>query len=162
VGSYGQQVASHLPSGRLRKSTTVFAKLTTHGIVYDCLSGQMCVHHLHLPTAQVSLSALALKEPGQLRAGHNYPRGGSQGHRPRASASAKLARSHPCQQTACFLPCTCPPDFALPFRQTSNSSVASGHSTHHFSGCDHLFQNNVCDTPVTCPSTCLASLQPRG
>jgi hypothetical protein len=54
-----------------------------------------------------------LKEPGPWRDGRNYPRGGPQGRRPRASASAKLARSHLCQQAACFLPCTRPPDFAL-------------------------------------------------
>jgi hypothetical protein len=73
----------------------------------------MCVHHLHLPTALASRSALALKEPGQWRVGHNYPRGGSQGRRPRAFVSAKLARSHPCQQAACFLPCSRPPDFVV-------------------------------------------------
>jgi hypothetical protein len=90
----------------------------------------MCVHRLHPPTAHASHSALALKEPGPWRAGPNYSRGGPQGSRPRASASVKLARSHPCQQLACFLPCTRPPDFALPFRQTSRHSAASGHRTH--------------------------------
>jgi hypothetical protein len=73
----------------------------------------MCVQRLHLLTAPASRSALALKEPGPWRVGHNYPRGGSQGRRPRASASAKLARSHPCQQAACFLPCSRPPDFVV-------------------------------------------------
>ena len=86
---------------------------------------QMCVQRLHQPTAPASRSALALKEPGPWRAGRHYPRGGPQGHRPRASASANLARSHPCQQVACFLPCTRPPDSALPFRPTSRRSAAS-------------------------------------
>jgi hypothetical protein len=71
------------------------------------------VQGLHLPTAPASRSALALKEPGPWRVGRNHPRGGSQGRRPRASASAKLARSHPCQQSACFLPCSRPPDFVV-------------------------------------------------
>jgi hypothetical protein len=40
---------------------------------------QMCVHRLHLPTAPVSCSALALKEPGPRPAGRNYPRRGLYG-----------------------------------------------------------------------------------
>jgi hypothetical protein len=90
----------------------------------------MCVHRLHPPTAPVSRSALALKEPGQCRAGRNHPRGGPQGSLPRTAASAKLIRSHQCQQEACFLPCTRPPDSSLPFRPTCRRSAASGHHTH--------------------------------
>jgi hypothetical protein len=89
----------------------------------------MCVHRLHPPTAPASCSTLALKKPGPCRAGHNHPRGGPQGSQPRTSASAKLEPSHPCQQAACFLPCTRPPDVALSFRQTSRRSAASGHRT---------------------------------
>jgi hypothetical protein len=74
-------------------------------------------------------SALALKDSAcWLRAGRTFSPGASHSRRPRASASAALARPHPCQQSACFLPCARPPDCVPPSRP--KRSAASGNRTH--------------------------------
>ena len=74
---------------------------------------QMGVHRLHLPMAPGILSALVLAglALGMYVHSNFRSRGAITARQPRVPASVILARLHPSQQAASFLPCTRPPDF---------------------------------------------------
>jgi hypothetical protein len=74
---------------------------------------QMGVPRLHLPMAPGICSALVLDGLALVvYVPRNFPsRGAITARRPRVPASVILARPHPSQQEASFLPCTRPQDF---------------------------------------------------
>jgi hypothetical protein len=123
---------------------------------------QMCVQCLPLLTAPASRSALALKEPGPWRVCRNYSREIPQDRLPRVSASAKLARSHPCQQAACFLPCTRPPDFVASNRSsTVPCTTSSFFSTSDVTPCLRVLAGR-CAASLGFRATCIRRAESSG
>jgi hypothetical protein len=102
---------------------------------------QMGVPRLHLPMAPGIRSALNLPglAPGVYVRRNFRSRGAITARRPRVPASVILARPHPSQQAASFLPCTRPPDFVASRRSSTAAALPSTDSgPRAFGGLNHL------------------------